>query len=216
MALNVVCFSTYRTSIVGEWRSGDYNARDFIYAVKDRDINGYAYVKLRGAWQLFNNANRQDVVDWFAIMVTDYLAANPVASPIALVPVPGSKVHTQFANTPRTAQLAHAIAAAMGGNVTVADVLRWQEPMLSANEEGGTRDPAELFAKLKLMNDVAELRIVLVDDVFTSGGHMQACAAKLREGGAKVLMAVVAGRADQEQVPDPFTFRSEYVADYEP
>jgi hypothetical protein len=38
----------------------------------------------------------------------------------------------------------------------------------------------------------------------------------LRAAGADVLMAVVAGRADLAQVPDPFAERSEDVDDYEP
>lgn len=216
MPLRVVCFSTYRTSVAGGWRGVDYDAHDFIDAIKDRDINGYSHVWLRGKWHRFDNTNRQDVVGWFATMVSDYFTANPVNDLIMLVPAPGSKVDVKFAGTPGTAQLAEAIAAAMNAAVVVQDVLRQSEPIRSANEEGGTRDAAELFENLVLMDDVNGWPVVLVDDVLTSGGHMQACAAKLREAGANVLMAVVAGRADDAQVPDPFAVRSEDIDDYEP
>jgi hypothetical protein len=56
----------------------------------------------------------------------------------------------------------------------------------------------------------------LVDAVLTSGGHRRACTAKLRANGADVVLAVVAGRADDEQVPDPLAVRCEEIADYEP
>jgi hypothetical protein len=62
-----------------------------------------------------------------------------------LVPVPGSKVDLEFVGTPRTAQLAEAIAAALDEDAFVADVLRQSEPIPSANEEGGTRNASELF-----------------------------------------------------------------------
>src|SRR5436309_2089543 len=99
MPLRVVCFSTYRTSIVGGWRPVDHDAHKFIDAIKDRDLNKWGLVMLRGIWHRFDNANRQDVVGWFGAMVADYFAANPVEPPIVLVPVPGSKVDVKFAGT---------------------------------------------------------------------------------------------------------------------
>jgi hypothetical protein len=217
MPLHVVSFCTYLTTVGGiTWRSNDYNARDFIYAIKDRDINKHSWLKVRGTWQKFDNTNRQDVLGWFGAMVADYFGANSMDDLIVLVPVPGSKTHVKFAGTPRTAQLAEAIAAAMNAPVVAQDVLRQSEPIPSANEQGGTRDAAELFENLVLMGDVKGWSVVLVDDVLTSGGHLKACAAKLRAAGADVLMAIVAGRADKNQVPDPFAVRSEDVDDYEP
>lgn len=215
MALRVVCFSTYLTSI-GRWRGVDHDAHDLIDAIKDRSLNGYSHVPVRGRRRFFDNNNRQDVVGWFAEMVSDHFTAEPVDGPIVLVPVPGSKVDVAFAGMPRTAQLAQAIAAQLNDGTIVKDVLRWLEPMPSANEEGGTRDPAELFNNLVLIENVDGDRVVLVDDVLTSGGHLQACAARLREGGAAVLMAAVAGRADEHQVDDPFAVRIEDINDYEP
>lgn len=215
MALRVVCFSSYLTTI-GGWRGVDHDAHDFIDAIKDRSINGYSRVPVRGRRRFFDNDNRQDIVGWFAEMVSDHFTAEPVDGPIVLVPVPGSKVSVAFAGMPRTAQLAQAIATELNDGRIVKDALRWREPMPSANEDGGTRDPAELFNNLVLIENVDGDRVVLVDDVLTSGGHLQACAEKLRAGGAEVLMAVVAGRADENQVDDPFALRSADIGDYEP
>jgi len=39
---------------------------------------------------------------------------------------------------------------------------------------------------------------------------------ELRDGGAEVLLAVTAGRADDNQVPDVFAIRTEDIADYQP
>lgn len=78
MPLPVVCFSTYLTSTDGvTWRADDYNARDFILAIKDRDVAGYASVLCRGTWRRFENGNRQDVVRWFGEIVAGYFDGYP-------------------------------------------------------------------------------------------------------------------------------------------
>jgi hypothetical protein len=213
--LQAICFSTYLTDIAVDWRPRDHDAHKFIDAIKDRDINGYAYVRVRGKWLRFDNANRQDVVGWFATMVGHYFEAENLRRNVALVPVPGSKCDLKFRGTLRTATLAEAIAETVNG-ATVRDVLRWKKAMPSANEEGGTRDPQELLANLTLRGSVDGTRVVLVDDVLTSGGHLQACAALLRQKGARVRRAVCAGRADDTQPADPFAIRVEDVDEYEP
>jgi predicted amidophosphoribosyltransferase len=216
MPLAVVSFSTYLTSIGDSWRSSDYDAHDFIDAIKDRDINGYAHVRLRGTRHRFDNTNRQEVVGWFATMVADYFEKAPIDRPFVLVPVPGSKVDLAYTEVPRTTQLAEVVARALGEGVTVMDALRWRTAMPSANAQGGTRDPARLFENLAITGKLEGSNVVLVDDVLTSGGHLQACAAKVLKGGANLVIAVCAGRADQQQQVDPFAVRLEEIADFTP
>jgi adenine/guanine phosphoribosyltransferase-like PRPP-binding protein len=88
--------------------------------------------------------------------------------------------------------------------------------MASANDEGGTRDGATLYEYLVATGDVRGHRVVLVDDMLTSGGHLRACAARLRTAGAEPVFAVCAGRADQSQVADPFAVRHHEITDHEP
>jgi predicted amidophosphoribosyltransferase len=214
MSLQVVSFSTYRTG--GFWRGSDHDAHKFIEAIKDRPVNGYARILVRGLWHSFDNTNRHSVVLWFAQLAADYLEANHAAAGALLVPVPGSKVDVHFAGMSRVSLLAHAVANELHDGTLVRDVLRWREPMPSAHEKSGTRNPDELFHNLLVTENLEKANVTLVDDVMTSGGHLQACAAKLRESGATVQMALVAGRADGDWSDDAFAVRTEDIGDYEP
>ena len=141
MPLQVVCFCTYRTSVTVGWNGSDYDAHDFIDAIKNRDINKHSWLTVRGTPRKFDNTNRQQVVTWFGQMAADHLKANGPAPPLALVPLPSSKADIMFKGVNRTTSLASAIALEFGEGAGLADVLRFNEPLPSANEEGGTVPP---------------------------------------------------------------------------
>ena len=180
MPIPVVAFCTYLTSVENSWRNDDYNAADFVNALKNRNIRGnYAYCKVRGTWHKFDDGNRENAVGWFAQMAADFLSENGPKPPFVLVPVPGSKADVKFKGTNRTTTLAEAIANEYGNGIVVKDVLRFNQPMQSASDEGGPRDAETIYANLTLIGRLSGKRVVLVDDVRTSGGHFAGCAAKL-------------------------------------
>ena len=80
-------------------------------------------------------------------MVADYLKKEDIRNPSLLVPVPNSDSVVN-AGSPRTTGLARAIAKKLTSASQVADVLRFKQKMPSANQQGGTRDPEELYRRL--------------------------------------------------------------------
>lgn len=179
-------------------------------------MEGDAYVWVRGEKRAFADATRHCAVEWFGLMVSDYLADRRLPGEVWLVPVPGSTVRLGVETRHRTVQLAEAIAAGMSGERRVADVLRWARPLPSAPEAGGRRPPELLYPNVRVTSLVRHQSVVLVDDVLISGSHLRACAARLYAGGARVLCAVTAGRADDTPVADPFGVRVEDLADFPP
>lgn len=217
MPLHVVCFSSYLATIHISWRSDDWYSHKFVHAIKGHELNGYAYIPVLGNVRRLNNANRDSAIDWFAEMVGDYFARKKIVPPFGLIPIPNSKCTKSSSTKPQTLRLARAIAKRIGEGVEVEDCLRWKKDLGSASSEGGPRDAGVLYDNCAVIDELDEdIPYILVDDVLTSGGHLQACAARVRNVDAEVSLAVCAGRTSYEQPKNAFAIIEETLADYEP
>ncbi len=66
--------------------------------------------------------------------------------------------------------------------MAVADVLRWKTPK-TPSHIGGSCSGEALYDNLTVLGTLQPgVRYVLVDDVFTGGGHLQASKRRLEEG----------------------------------
>jgi phosphoribosylpyrophosphate synthetase len=220
VGVRVIGCCTHLTDVNGPWRRADYNAHDFVFAVKDRQLNGYAWIPCRGIQRYVNNGNRDLTLQLFGEMAADIeVEPLPIADP-CLIPVPNGYA-TIDGPPPRTLAQARAYAVALGGAAKAVDLFRWAHVMPSASRQGGTRDPQQLYEALRtraegLKELVRDRPCALVDDVLTSGGHLQACAAALKDLGHRAVVAVVAGVSDQEQIGNPFGVRMEEIEDFTP
>jgi adenine/guanine phosphoribosyltransferase-like PRPP-binding protein len=75
----------------------------------------------------------------------------------------------------------------------VLDGLRWKKEAQKAHE-GGSRKRADLVPLLEASSSVKGNRIVLVDDLFSTGGSLLAASDRLTAAGAEVVGAITCGR----------------------
>ncbi len=215
MPLKVVCFCSYLTATHNPWRPRDFDAHDFVHALKGRQLNKYARIPVFGKDRILENKNLSDAADWFAEMAKDYFQKHHIRPPLCLVPVPSSTSSIRSPKKPETLKLANAIARTVGRGCQVKDCLRWKKAVIPAST-GGPRDPEILYSNLVVTRSLGSLPHILVDDVLTSGGHLQASATVLKEKGATVRMAICGGRTVHDPPKDPFKFITEVLDDYEP
>ncbi|MGY0793117.1 phosphoribosyltransferase [Azospirillum argentinense] len=180
-------------------------------AVKGEPINGYFVLRIGGQERRFQQANADEAVNVAARALAKRIN-EVIAGPLVLVPVPNSHVVAGLDDF-RMLRFTRLIANQLGDRAQVRTLLCWRRPMARAHE-GGPRDPRVLLQDLVLTAQPDNRPHVLVDDVCTTGGHFIAAAAKLRNAGAAVPLAVSVARTTDEQ-HDKMICRIDYeLTDY--
>jgi hypothetical protein len=209
----------YLTEQVEQMRDKDYTSLSIAKAVKGRNPGGAnKSLKLDGKVYNFGPGSPDGAVELWTAWASRLLRTtmDPPNHRLVIIPVPNSHATVCGNADFRTWELARLIAEQLGDNVTALDELRWTEVMPKSSE-GGPRQAYDLYPKLhcELKTD-ANIERFLIDDVMTSGGHLQASAARIRNSGASVESALVCGRTKHIQVSNPFAMPVEELADYDP
>ncbi|MEE2809406.1 MAG: hypothetical protein VX412_01350 [Pseudomonadota bacterium] len=219
MPLRVKPMVQYLTEHVEQMRDKDYTSLSIAKAVKGRDPGGVEKaLRLGGKVYRFGPGSPEGAVSLWTAWATRLIseAMDPPDGQLVIVPVPNSQATIANDDDFRTWELARRIADEFGDNVTAHDELRWLEAMPKASE-GGPRQAHELFPKLRCDLKVsADADRILIDDILTTGGHLQACAAKVRATGSSIEAALVCGRTKHVQVSNPFAMPVEEFADFDP
>lgn len=112
------------------------------------------------------------------------------------VPVHNRRLRTRGYN--QAAVLAAAFAAVTGVPVLEGALIRVQQQrsQIGRGRQGRTRNVQEAFAVSSIgLQTLPGLRVLLVDDVLTTGATAAACAALLRAAGAEAVLLLTACRA---------------------
>jgi hypothetical protein len=208
--LRVVSFVSYVS-----YTHGDIWDRAAIGFVKKLKVSGCEHSHRRNVqtnlWRL-DTVNSSQAIEWFSRLAAEILAIRNLSVPIVLVPMPDSNCDYQSANVSKVTRLAQGIADCMTSAV-VCDVLRWSQKM-KPSHNGGTRNPQELYDRLVLTGPVARGTCVLVDDIYTTGSHLCAAAARISQSTMGCREALCVGRAVTESQDQPFSIVEEVLANF--
>jgi hypothetical protein len=173
------------------WRRSDHDAYKFVQALKGRPIKGTAWIGLaRGRKIRLTAQNLEVAFRVFGEWGAEQIRQTGVHCG-SLVPVPSS-TSTRLGLDAKGRRLAEAIAA-RAPSFAYVDALFWRRAFPKA-AEGGPRGRATLLANLVAAARIPSRPVILVDDVMTTGGHLQACADRLRSRGHRVVLAICAAR----------------------
>jgi hypothetical protein len=195
-------YASYKRDEI-DWRDIDYDINKFIKALKRKEFKGGGgLTDAHGTRLLFSQANPDNALTIFGCWGARRLRQLNLGD-VTLVPVPSSK-SVEFGTECAPLRMARALHAICSkDNVSIEPWLRFREVLPSASSDGGTRNTALLQAALVGSPAIANRRVVLIDDVKTTGNHLRACAAVLRNAGAEVHAALVAASTTWTQHPRP-------------
>jgi hypothetical protein len=202
-AMHVLSFVSYLCR--SSQNPHDRAAFKFIRTIKANDSGS--------CWSL-DTTNLAEAIDWFGELAALVLAMKNLPLPHVLVPIPDSRCLVGELTVPRTVPLATAVAK-YSQNAVVSDVLRWKKSR-KPSHTGGSRDPQALYDNLILTDSSTQGTYVLVDDMFTRGGHVLAAAARICAPPFRCRHAVCLGRAVFERQDRPFAVVEHYLHDFFP
>ncbi len=114
-----------------------------------------------------------------------------------IVPVPLHRKRQAERGYNQSALLARELGERMGVRVAPAELVRTIQtrPQVGLNREERRANIAGAF---QCAGRVTDLRIVLIDDVCTTGATLEACAAELRAAGARQVVGLTVARPSYE------------------
>jgi hypothetical protein len=139
---------------------------------------------------------RREALDWFGCLGALFLEAGKFEQPLQLLPIPGSDCTVSESKPPSTLVLAEAVRRTARIATGISDCLRWTRPRVPSHL-GGTRDSARLLRDLVLVGRPSGGRVVLIDDVVTTGAHLAAAAARLQTEGYDCHEAICVARTER-------------------
>jgi hypothetical protein len=195
MELEVICFVTYLSR--PPWSEDQRDANSFIRALKGEPVN-------LARCRTLDATRAEQAIEWFGAMAALALEMEHPHSPILLVPIPSSDCCCENGRIPRTLPLAVAIADRMKDAILF-DALRWRQHYMPAHR-GGLRSAQKLYRNLVLTTPLPQGTPVLVDDVLTTGAHMQAAAARLSTAANQCHRAICVARSVLTTQSETFGF----------
>jgi hypothetical protein len=126
-----------------------------------------------------------------------------------LVPIPNSHVLSPDEPNFPTLKLAKGIADASGGRLKAVAALVFTSPQEKARK-GGPRGAAHLEQAYQIVGNV-EGPIILVDDVWTLGGHLKAACWKLASPVRSIILASTVAHTTHEHVDAPISMQEHTI-----
>ena len=173
------------------WRQPDHDAHKLVQALKGKTIKGYLQLQdVDGNLRRFTSEDSEHAFEIFGRWARQKIRGLSPA-PAYIVPVPSS-ICLQLGDDQKGRKLA-ATVARFAPEYQPLDALHWKQALQKA-AEGGTRSASVLLDNLRVIDTLKPSRMVLIDDVVTSGGHLRACAQALRSKGHTVELALAAAQ----------------------
>jgi len=172
-------------------RTEDYwNAYFYVWAVKVGKFRKNFYILTPNRLNI-TSGNFPLVCKTFGNWASEQLPKLSKAPP-SLVPVP-SKDALVGNETYRSLKMATESFKETPYANQVLDGLRWKKEAQKAHE-GGSRKRADILPLLEASASMKGKRVVLVDDLFSTGGSLLAASDRLSAAGAEIVGAITCGR----------------------
>lgn len=195
--LKVISFATYLTDIDVKWRNQDYTSHKIVKSLKREEFQGYIPARVDGKWRRLTTENAADLHPTLHQIVAKELVER-FPDGATLVPIPNSHVVASDTDDFRTLEFAEGVRDASNEVLDSAPALVFSEALPKAHSGSGSRDPRFLQEKYKLLSK-PESPVILIDDVYTSGGHLIAAAWVLRDQNINVSLACAWARTTDDR-----------------